>query len=78
MISNTAKPEIANADHHEKDGLACAANQAGQKLRGIFTHAGDEISHMSDSVTSEIRSNPIRSSAIALGVGVLLGALLRR
>jgi hypothetical protein len=44
----------------------------------MYNSASDEISHASGAVTGEIRSNPIRSSAIALGLGVVIGALLRR
>jgi ElaB/YqjD/DUF883 family membrane-anchored ribosome-binding protein len=60
------------------EGLNNAAHNAGQKVRGMLHTAGDEISQTGEHVTSEIRSNPVRSSVIALGVGVLLGALLRR
>ena len=60
------------------DDLHDIANQAGRKVRSLYNSASDEISHASEVVTTEIRSNPIRSSAVALGVGVLLGMLLRR
>ena len=60
------------------DDLQNAANQAGRKVRSMYNSASDEISHASEVVTTEIRSNPIRSSAVALGVGVILGMLLRR
>jgi ElaB/YqjD/DUF883 family membrane-anchored ribosome-binding protein len=58
--------------------LHVAANNAGRKVRSLYTAASDEMAHTRDKVTGEIRSNPVRSSVIALGVGVLLGALLRR
>lgn len=58
--------------------LKSSANEAGRKVRAIVHTASDEISHASEKVTGEIRSNPVRSSMIALGVGVLLGVLLRR
>ena len=64
------------------DGIECGldglAKKAGRNVRSLFESAGDEVSHMQDSVTYEIRTNPIRATAIALGVGVLLGAVLRR
>ena len=43
-----------------------AANTAGRKVRGFINNASHEISHASDTVTSQIRSNPVQSSAIAL------------
>ena len=64
---------------HDINGeLHNAANQAGRKVRSLYNSASDEIANASDTVTNEIRSNPVRSSMIAMGVGVLLGALLRR
>ncbi len=69
-IQNSA--ESLNADLHN------AATQAGQKVRSMIASANDEISQASDKVTAEIRTHPIQSTVIALGVGVLLGALLRR
>jgi ElaB/YqjD/DUF883 family membrane-anchored ribosome-binding protein len=47
-------------------------------VRGLYNAASDEMANASDRVSAEIRINPLRSTAIALGVGVVLGALLRR
>lgn len=58
--------------------LHAAANQAGRKVRNMYDNASDEISHVSDKVAGEIRTNPVRSSMIALGIGLLFGTLLRR
>lgn len=60
------------------DDLHNAANNAGRRVRDLYNSASGEMSNASNTVTSEIRSNPIRSSAIAIGVGFLLGALFRR
>ncbi|NBX02467.1 MAG: DUF883 family protein [Alphaproteobacteria bacterium] len=79
MFPSSAKTDnLQNAANDVKDDLQNAANQAGRKVRSLYNTASDEISHASETVTTEIRSNPIRSSVIALGVGVLLGALIRR
>lgn len=61
-----------------EDGLYTAAHDAGQKVRHYLDSAGEDISNASSKVTHEIRNHPVRSSAIALGIGVVLGALLRR
>jgi len=58
--------------------LRDAAEKAGRKVRTFLHSASDEISHASDTVTTQIRSNPVQSSLIALGVGFVLGALFRR
>lgn len=82
MFPSTAKEDavtnLKNSARETKDELHEVANQAGRKVRNAFNAASDEIAHASETVTTEIRSNPVRSTAIALGVGVLLGALLRR
>lgn len=64
--------------HATDSGLHQAANQAGRKASGMFNTASDEIVHASEKVTEEIRSSPVRSSVIALSMGVALGLLLRR
>lgn len=61
-----------------KNDLRAAANKAGRKVRNLFNNASDEITHAKDAVTTEIRSNPVQSSIIALGLGVILGAIIRR
>ena len=82
MFPNTAKDDASKIlqkfDHEIKDGLENTAHQAGQKLRQLYDSANEEINHASHAVTNEIRTNPLRSSAIALGAGVLLGMLIRR
>jgi hypothetical protein len=69
---------LKSADHSYSDGLHAAAHQAGESMRGMYNSASHELSHAGDRVKAEIRSNPIRSSAIALGVGALIGLLVRR
>ena len=54
------------------------ANEAGQKVRGFFDKTLDTTNKVTHNVEAEIKSNPIRSSAIALGAGFILGALLTR
>lgn len=57
--------------------LHAAANQAGRTVRGLYNSASGEVCHATDKVTTEIRSNPIRSSVIALAVGVFFGVLFQ-
>jgi ElaB/YqjD/DUF883 family membrane-anchored ribosome-binding protein len=60
------------------DNLHNAANNAGRKVRSMVNNTSHNIAHASEYAGTEIRNNPVRSSIIALGVGVLLGCLLRR
>lgn len=67
-----------DATEGAKQDLREMANHAGRKVRDFIHTANDEITQARDTVTTQIRSNPVQSSAIALGVGIVLGALLRR
>ena len=55
-----------------------AANRAGRRVRSFLNTAGDEIGNATDTVSDQIRSKPLQSSLIALGIGVVLGSLMRR
>lgn len=50
----------------------------GRKAKDYMNAAYDSVSHTKENVTSEIRRNPVQSSLVALGIGFLLGALVRR
>lgn len=82
MFNSPAKDStlgnIKDASCDMSDNLHVAANNAGRKVRSMVNAASDEISHASDKVTGEIRSNPVRSTMIALGIGAVIGALLRK
>lgn len=78
MKKDDAVSNLSNAACDIKDTVNKAANQAGRDVRGMLHAANDEVVHAGHAVTGEIRSNPVRSAAIALGAGVVLGALLRR
>jgi len=84
-----ATNDLKNAERKAKnDGIAMAnavgddlseiAHRAGRKVRSYYTAAADEISDDYGQLTSRIKANPVQASFIALGAGVLLGALLRR
>ncbi len=82
MFNSPAKDatisNIKDSSCEMTNNLHNAANQAGRKVRNMVNNASDELLHTRDKVTGEIRSNPVRSSVIAMGVGVLVGALLRK
>lgn len=74
----SAKRDFNNVTNDAGNEFERAANKAGRQVRGFVDSANDQFSEASEKVTGEIRNNPIRSSAIALGLGFVLGALLRR
>ncbi len=72
------EPTIKEAACDMGDKLHDSANKAGHKVRSMIQHAGADISNAKEHVTGEIRNNPVRSSVIALGVGMLLAVILRK
>lgn len=61
-----------------KNELNHAANDAGRKVRKFIRSASDDVVHAKDTVKHQIHENPVQSTFIALGLGFVLGALLRR
>lgn len=82
MFNSTAKDATVNSIKDSScemtNDLHAAANNAGRKVRNMVNNASDELLHTRDKVTGEIRSNPVRSSVIAMGIGAIIGALLRK
>jgi ElaB/YqjD/DUF883 family membrane-anchored ribosome-binding protein len=81
LAENDLRNATRDAEGHGRDVLHNVSDyalDAGQKVRGFVDKTVDQTRHASDRVTTEIKSNPIRSSAIALGAGFILGALLAR
>lgn len=80
-----AKNDLQNAAYNAEgvvnetvDNLSEYANRAGRTVRHYIDNASDEISHASEKLSTEIRTNPIRSSLIALAAGFVIGSLIRR
>ncbi len=73
-----AAQDAASEGKDALNNVSDYASEAGQKVRGLLDKTVDQTSRLSQNVEAEIKSNPIRSSAIALGAGFILGALLTR
>lgn len=69
---------LGDAASQVKDDLYEVANVAGRKVRLLLDNAASEASHAKEVVAEQIKEKPIQSSLIALGIGVVIGALLRR
>lgn len=81
MLSTTAKRnmnEVKDTANDLRGDLESTAHRAGRKARKLLDTATTEINHAGTKVVREVRTNPVRSSVIALGIGAVLGALLRR
>jgi ElaB/YqjD/DUF883 family membrane-anchored ribosome-binding protein len=49
-----------------------------RSVKGIASEAGKQFSHGADLTSDYVKERPLQAVAIATGVGLLLGALLRR
>jgi hypothetical protein len=78
LTNDTYAADFKNSSNERDETFQDAAHTAGSKVRSMLHCASDEISHAKEYVTDEIRSNPVRSGVIVLGLGLLLGALFRR
>jgi ElaB/YqjD/DUF883 family membrane-anchored ribosome-binding protein len=58
--------------------LSATAHKAGHKLREVIDTASDEARDATAAVVKQVRTNPVQSSMIAAGIGVLVGLLFRR
>ncbi len=85
MLSATTKESAANTASEAKNTVYKAkgditemASRAGRQVRNYIDTAGEQLHDARDKVVSEVRTNPVRSSLIALGAGLVLGVLFRR
>ena len=76
--SNDVKRKAQHAAEQGKEGILEIANEAGSKVREIFDHYSEDFGNTKEAIEENIRNKPLQSSIIALGVGVLLGLLIRR
>lgn len=77
MFNKTVKSANVCAKNaaEEFEGVA---SQYGRKARKLLESAQDEFGEVSEAVSKEISANPWRSGLVALGLGVLIGALITR
>ncbi len=81
VTKSLAENDIRNTANEGREALHSVsdyANEAGQKVRGLFDKTLDNTNRVTHNVEAEIKSNPVRSSIMALGAGFILGALLTR
>jgi len=75
---NALKKDMDTAATHIKDDLGNLAYHAGIQARQFVGKTEKNVAGMAESVSAKISDNPLQSSAIMLGVGVLFGAFLFR
>ncbi len=82
MFASTTKDDsltaVKTAHQDTKNSLNQAANEVGHEMRTLYNAASEELTQAGAYISREVRNNPRRSTAIALGVGMFLGMILRR
>lgn len=58
-----------------KDVLVKSATRARRRVRDMVNYANDEISDVGEVLGKEIRTNPVRSTIVAFGVGAAIAVL---
>jgi len=71
MNENSGTPRVVEAAGHVRDDLRALGREAGRVVREKATDA-------KESFEGKVRSHPLKSLAIAAGLGALVGYLLRR
>jgi len=74
-VRQTANNVRRDINQPDLEGIA---HDIGQKVHDYVGDTKDRFYKVSDELTSEIRSRPVQSSLVALGVGFLVGLLVRR
>jgi hypothetical protein len=77
-LSQEFRGNSSEPTNSAKGDLRHASAKVEGKVLGFIGSASNKISHATDTVTKEIRSNPVQASLVALGAGYILGALFRR
>lgn len=74
VVTETAPDKLEDKLQAMRSGL----ENARERLEDFYHNAKDKVTEGAKQADQTIRSHPYESLAIALGIGVLLGALLRR
>lgn len=78
-VSNDVRQTAKNVrDDLNKANLEGTVQALGQRVHDYIDSATNEINDASNRLTSQIRTNPVQSSVVALAIGVLVGMVFRR
>jgi len=72
------KGDAKDAAAAVRDDLEDVARRTGHHARELADSAGHSLADVGAAMKVKIRDNPVQSSLIALGIGLMVGALYRR
>lgn len=70
--------ELEKCCDKAQDEASEVAHAAGEKVREVYDNITQETRDAAKKVTKQIRSNPLMATAVATGVGFLVGLLSSR
>ncbi len=73
-----AAETVSGAAGSIREDIEVMARHAGSHVRDVVDNIEHHVSETTDTVMSSIKERPMQSSLIALGVGFVMGLLLRR
>ncbi|MDR3449556.1 MAG: DUF883 C-terminal domain-containing protein [Alphaproteobacteria bacterium] len=76
--ADDAVSSVVDAVNVVKEDLGDLAQQAGRRVRHVIDEAEGSATRVANGMTAAVRENPVQSSLIALGVGAVIGMLMRR
>lgn len=77
-LTDRFNKEACDAVSAIKNDFEGVARRTGHQVRELADSAGHSLNDIGDVMTVKIRNNPVQSSFIALGIGILAGMLYRR
>ena len=81
--ANRASKDFRNVANNVRNDMSFnnlegAAHQIGESVHEYVDNATRQINDISNQVGSQIRTNPVQATVVALAVGFLFGVLTRR
>ncbi|MFA4846365.1 MAG: hypothetical protein WC654_07490 [Patescibacteria group bacterium] len=77
-MARNFKADATNTANAAKNDLEGVARETGTHMRAFVDSAEHSLKDAGGTVAVKIRENPIQSTLIALGVGLLAGIIYRR
>ncbi|MFZ4762425.1 MAG: hypothetical protein ACOYK8_06395 [Alphaproteobacteria bacterium] len=79
MFNSSNKTDSNAVNSPESQEQNCStASEMGRKTREFIDHASHDARDVTASVKKQIRTNPVMASAIAAGVGFVIGNIFSR
>ena len=72
------KDDVRDIADTAKDDLHSIAREAGKRVHAFVDSATQNTSETAESIKTKMQESPFKTSAIALGIGFVVGMIFRR